>query len=62
VNASAFLKHLIKMKTANKSEVKKKKEEKLIQKEKTSHRTNKDSKKTGRIDTDFHHEHPFKEQ
>ena len=49
------------MKSGNKTEPKKK-EKKLHEKEKASNKARKDSKKTGGVDTDFHHMHPFKEQ
>lgn len=50
------------MKTGNKSVTKKKGVKKLRQKENSSDRPIKDLRKVNKIDTDFHHVHPFKEQ
>ncbi len=49
------------MKSANKIESKKKGLKKLNPKVKLQNKLNKDSIKNPRVDTDFHHEHPFKE-
>jgi len=51
-----------KMKSVNKTGSEKKQLRKLQQKEKTTERSNKDLKKNQKVDTDFHHEHPFREQ
>ena len=49
------------MKSGNKTETKKKDLKKSDGKEKTSQRTNKVLRKGAKVDTDFHHVHPFKE-
>jgi len=50
------------MKSGFKTEKKKKELKKLHQKEKASNRSVKDLRKKPRVDTDFHHVHPFREQ
>jgi hypothetical protein len=52
---------LIKMKSGNKSASEKKELRRPQQKDKTSDKT-KIFKKKVKVDTDFHHEHPFREQ
>jgi len=50
------------MKTGNKTQSEKKELKKLPRKEKKANGTKNDLKKNQKVDTDFHHEHPFREQ
>jgi len=51
------------MKSGNKNETDKKELKKVPRKEKTNNDSKKDLRKNHKkVDTDFHHEHPFREQ